>query len=169
MTGEPRFVADENLGRLARWLRVAGVDTLHRNPADDAWLLETATGEGRILLTRDRRFVERDRLPPPLRPGAARARVHRVEGFETREQLAEVCRAFRIDPLARAFTRCPRCNGAVEPIPREAARNRVPARSFEIYERFFRCPGCDQVYWEGEHVARSRSILEVARARAGFS
>lgn len=169
MTREPRFVADENLARLARWLRVAGVDTLHRNPADDAWLLEAAIGEGRILLTRDRKFLDTGRLPPILRERAARARLHLVAGFETREQLAEVCRTFGIDPLARAFSRCPRCNAAVEPLPRDAARSRVPARSFEIYERFFRCPGCDQVYWEGEHVARSRAILQVARAKAGFS
>ncbi|MCI0587072.1 MAG: Mut7-C RNAse domain-containing protein [Planctomycetes bacterium] len=163
----PRFVVDENLGRLARWLRVAGFDALHRNPADDAWLLRTARAEGRLLLTRDRKLLDPRRLAPPLRAEAGSARIRLVEGFDTREQLLEVCRALGLDPLERAFRRCPLCNDPLEAIDRERARGTVPERSLALYAEFFRCPACRKVYWEGDHVARSRRLLEGVRRRVG--
>jgi hypothetical protein len=166
--GPPRLLADENLGRLARWLRVAGFDTLHRNPADDAWLLRIAVGEGRILLTRDRKLVDPRRLAPPLRAAAAGARIHLVGGFDTREQLVEVCRALRLDPLERAFRRCPSCNGEVREIGRGEVLGRVPPRSLALYASYFLCSPCDKVYWEGDHVVRSRRFLEGVKARAGI-
>ncbi len=161
----PRFLVDENLGRLARWLRVAGFDALHRNPADDAWLLRTAVAEGRVLLTRDRKLLDPRRLPAPLRAEAGTVRIHFVEGFDTREQLLEVCRALGLDPLERAFRRCPLCNEPLQSIDRERARGAVPERSLALYGEFFRCPACRKVYWEGDHVARSRRLLEVVRER----
>ncbi|MGH7150219.1 MAG: Mut7-C RNAse domain-containing protein, partial [Planctomycetota bacterium] len=161
----PRFLADENLGRLARWLRVAGFDALHRNPADDAWLLRTAVAEGRVLLTRDRKLLDPRRLAPSLRAEAGVARIHLVEGFDTREQLLGVCRAFSLDPLERAFRRCPLCNDPLRSIDREGARGAVPEKSLALHEEFFRCPTCRKVYWEGDHVARSRRLLQVVRAR----
>jgi len=159
----PRFLADENLAKLARWLRMAGFDAAHRAPAPDDWLLETALAEDRVLVTRDRKWVETTRLPPALREGAARARVHLLEAGETLEQLVEVCRAFGLDPLENAYTRCPRCNVPFDEVPKEAVAGRVPARSFEAYDAFWRCPSCEQIFWEGEHVARSRLTLGAAR------
>jgi prolyl-tRNA editing enzyme YbaK/EbsC (Cys-tRNA(Pro) deacylase) len=57
-----RFVTDGSLGRLARWLRALGVDAAHV-PAGCAGeyqaLLELASSENRIVLTRDRRMARR--------------------------------------------------------------------------------------------------------------
>ena len=50
---EPRFVADAMLGRLARWLRALGYDTLYLRDAPDRRLLAIALAERRRLLTRD--------------------------------------------------------------------------------------------------------------------
>src|SRR5919198_5333893 len=50
---EPRFVADVMLGKLARWLRALGYDTLYFRDAPDARLLGIALRERRQLLTRD--------------------------------------------------------------------------------------------------------------------
>jgi len=57
-----RLVADAMLGRLAKWLRVLGYDTLYWR-GDDAGLVRLAVAERRLLLTRD------TRLPPRLPPG----------------------------------------------------------------------------------------------------
>lgn len=162
----PRFLADENLAKLARWLRMAGFDAAHRAPAPDDGLLDTALAEDRVIVTRDRKLAEPMRLPPVLRERARRARVHLLEARTTMEQLAEICRAFGLDPLEKAYTRCPRCNVPFEEVAKDAVAARIPERSFEAYDAFRRCPGCDQVFWEGEHVVRSRRLLEVIRARA---
>ena len=50
---EPRFVLDMHLGRLARYLRMLGFDTLYRNDYADAELARISSQEYRILLTRD--------------------------------------------------------------------------------------------------------------------
>ena len=47
-----KFIADEMLGRLARWLRILGSDVLYLNASDDELLLITEK-EKRTLLTRD--------------------------------------------------------------------------------------------------------------------
>ncbi|MBN1298829.1 MAG: DUF5615 family PIN-like protein, partial [Actinobacteria bacterium] len=77
-----KFIADVMLGRLARYLRIAGYDVLYYNKISDEKLVEIAKREARILLTRDmlmlqRRdcknnivrsvFIKNDKLPMQLR------------------------------------------------------------------------------------------------------
>src|SRR3989337_2369924 len=49
--GETRFVVDVMLGKLARWLRALGYDTLYFRDATDSRLLGIALRERRQLLT----------------------------------------------------------------------------------------------------------------------
>src|SRR5262245_58046319 len=53
-SAESRFFADAMLGRLARWLRMAGYDTRYDPRVSDAELVRSAVEEGRTILTRDR-------------------------------------------------------------------------------------------------------------------
>ena len=77
-----RFVVDVHLGKLARRLRLIGLDTAYRPDANDAELAELADRERRILLTRDqgllkppprstRIFCARDTSPPSARGSIA--------------------------------------------------------------------------------------------------
>ena len=52
-----RFVADGHLGKLARNLRLLGLDTVYRREAEDCFLLRTMFAENRAILTRDRRLL----------------------------------------------------------------------------------------------------------------
>ena len=56
---DPKFLADENVGKLGRWLRILGYDVAYQSPALDAQLALKALRENRVILTRDREFVER--------------------------------------------------------------------------------------------------------------
>jgi len=51
---KPRFIADCNVGRLARWLRALGYDASYHATIGDAELVREAAAESRVLLTRDR-------------------------------------------------------------------------------------------------------------------
>jgi len=53
-----RFVADAHLGGLARFLRMLGFDTLHRNAYSDEEIRRLAETEGRVVLTRDRELLK---------------------------------------------------------------------------------------------------------------
>ena len=145
---EARFVADVMLGRLARWLRALGYDTVYAPDAPDARLLGLALREGRRLLTRD----------------AALARRARESGLLIREddldgQLREVvagCGLAARSPL----TRCLECNGVLRPVSPDEVRDRVPPYTLATQRAFRACPGCGRVFWPGTHAIGIARRLE---------
>ena len=52
-----RFIVDTNVGKLARWLRMMGYDTLFINPIDDEGLIAVGLKEKRVLLTKDTQIM----------------------------------------------------------------------------------------------------------------
>lgn len=143
-----RFLADAMVGRLAKWLRALGYDTLYHRDGDDEALLATAVAERRVLLTRDTR-LPRAHLPA----GSIFIRSDRVE-----DQLREVLQASGLRPTAPG-TRCLRCNTLLTPLPREAAAGRVPEFVLTRHAAFRTCPACRRVYWPGTHRARMAEVL----------
>jgi hypothetical protein len=159
----PRFVADAMLGRLARWLRALGYDTLFDETLDDAALARLAADEGRLLLTRDRRLCE-DRGSPDwcLLLSAQRPRA----------QLRELDRRltlFRPGWRDRLFDRCMLCNAPLESAGFEEVRPELPPAVRQDpgvrAAGFRRCPECGRVYWEGSHTRRMRRWLEAVAQR----
>ena len=142
--GEPRFLADQMLGRLAVWLRLLGYDTAQPLDRPDSWLLRLAREEDRVLLTQD----------APLARATSVATYY-VQARTFEDQLAEVIAAFRlsVDP-ARLLTRCTRCNSPVDRLAAEEARPLVPPAVREAHDDFFACPSCRKIYWRGDHCAR---------------
>jgi uncharacterized protein with PIN domain/tRNA(Ser,Leu) C12 N-acetylase TAN1 len=142
--GEPRFLADQMLGRLAVWLRLLGYDTAHPLDRPDSWLLRLARAEGRILLTQDAALAR-----------ARSAPTYYVQARSFEDQLAEVMGSFQlnVDP-ARLLSRCTRCNTAVDRLAADIARPLVPPAVRESHELFFACPSCRRIYWRGDHCER---------------
>ena len=147
----PKLIADAMLGALARWLRILDVDVVYDAALDDPEIVERAVAEDRVILTRDRRLVQR-RL----------ARNHLLIRSEVvDEQVRQVLEELGIRPdPGRLLGRCLRCNVPTAPIPAEEARNRVPpwiARTQDVYRV---CPDCGRIYWPGTHVERMKQRLE---------
>jgi uncharacterized protein with PIN domain len=149
---EVRFAADAMLGRLARWLRLIGCDTLFDAAASDAQLVRSALQEGRVLLTRDRRLPQQWSVPQVL--------VVRAERLPA--QLREVVEHFGLDWRSRRFTRCSRCNAPLEAATADQIARGVPARVADSAVDFRRCARCQRVYWPGSHVERMERALEAA-------
>ncbi|MBI2304436.1 MAG: Mut7-C RNAse domain-containing protein [Chloroflexi bacterium] len=142
---EPRFLADDNVGRLARWLRVLGYDTLYLKGLQDEELIAVAAREGRVLLTRDRQLVRR-------RLAAARgARTFLVGPEDLEGQLRQVAEAFGLDKGQRPFSRCLECNLPLVDREKDEVRGRVPPYVFQTQGQFRECPGCHRLYWRGTH------------------
>jgi uncharacterized protein with PIN domain/sulfur carrier protein ThiS len=147
-----RFVADAHLGRLARYLRLLGLDTLYRNDCSDAQLVELAARERRIILTRDRGLLKR----------AAVDHGYLVRQTDPRLQLDEVIERFDLRRSLLPFSLCPACNGSVAPVAKEQIVARLPARTARCYEEFWRCRGCGRLYWKGGHYRALRSLVDTA-------
>jgi uncharacterized protein with PIN domain/sulfur carrier protein ThiS len=145
----PRFLADAHLGGLARFLRMLGFDTLHRNDFADETIRSLATLERRVVLTRDRELLKcRD-----IFLGCY------VRELKVEAQLREVASRFGLAACARPFTLCLACNVALEPATEAQARAYAPHAKLDQYREFRRCGGCQRIYWEGSHFQRMRAAL----------
>jgi hypothetical protein len=145
----PRFFCDEQLGKLARWLRIIGQDTLYERQIADADLIARARAEGRIVLTRDRRLPER----------AAGVEIIVLAENYPALQLREVARLFAGRMSIRVFSRCVACNGEIEPVAKAGLEGQVPPFVFATQNEFTRCRDCGRVYWQATHRARVDHIL----------
>jgi uncharacterized protein with PIN domain len=146
---ESRFFADAMLGRLARWLRILGLDTAWEAQIPDGELARRAFEEERVVLTRDRSFPDEWRV----------SSVYLVEAILPLEQLREVARHFDLGGELDLFTRCSRCNSPLEPASKAAAQGSVPPRVWVAQTRFQRCPSCERFYWSGSHTDRMRDVI----------
>jgi uncharacterized protein with PIN domain len=144
-----RFVLDVHLGRLAAYLRMAGLDALYRNYASDPELARIVRCDRRVLLTRDRYLLMRTEVD----------RGYWVRSTEPRHQLLEILKRFDLSRALQPFTRCMECNSILRPVAREAVLARLPAGAAR-HESFHRCEQCGRIYWQGSHHARMSRLLE---------
>jgi uncharacterized protein with PIN domain len=145
-----KLFADAMLGGLARWLRILGLDVAYAPELDDGALVERALVEGRRVLTRDTRLLERR-----LARNALFIRHDQV-GDQVRQVLEELKIRPRVSDL---FGRCLRCNQLLEDLDPAEARPKVPPFVSRTQQRFRYCPECDRVYWSATHVERMRRRL----------
>ncbi len=150
---EERFVADRNLGKLAKWLRILGYDTLYERGCADRDFLRRAEEDGRIALTRKRDLAHL------TQPGSlVVVKADRVEA-----QIGEVLKELGKEPdPARRMTRCLHCNAPLEEVPKASVEGLVPAYVYEVSTQFRRCPRCGKIFWPGTH---SRHVEEYLRTR----
>lgn len=145
------FILDVHLGKLARWLRLLGFDTLYRNDYSDHEIVGTAAAQGRFILTCDIRLL----MHGEVRGGRW------IRERQPRRQLEEAVGRLSLRSLVAPFTRCMLCNGLLEPASRNEVRNRVPPMAAELYDLFARCTGCGKVYWEGSHMGGMQSLIDL--------
>ena len=140
------------LGRLARWLRALGFDTVHDERLSDHALVDLARSEQRVLLTRDRRLLRE------LRPAAALE----IRDDVPLDQLRAVVTTLGLRAPTELFLRCLLCNVPLVAASPEERGTLVPPASRELPGPVRRCPSCGRVYWQGSHVRRMRAALEEA-------
>lgn len=146
-----RFVLDTHLGKLARYLRLLGFDTLYDNAWHDAELAGiAAAGDKRILLTRDYGLLKRKQV----------THGYFVRNDKPDKQVREVLARFDLYQAVRPFSRCTQCNGLIRPVAREEVAARVPPRIAEHFDQFSSCMDCRRVYWQGSHYDRMQGIIE---------
>lgn len=149
MTHDLRFIADAMLGRLARWLRLLGFDTLYYPDISDGDLVRLAVKEERLILTRDTHFLKIKNLQNLLT----------IKSDYPVEQVIEVLKAFKIE--AFGISRCTCCNGILCCVDeKEMIRDKVPEYIYFNCSNFMECISCGNVYWEGSHLKKFRAMLD---------
>ena len=143
-----QFIADAQLGGLAKYLRVLGFDTLYDSDYTDAQVAGIAAEDRRIVLTRNGALLLREQISHGCL----------VRETRPRKQLEEMVARLDFYRATKPFSRCPRCNRALTPVAREIVRD-LPSASVPSYCRFGICDQCDGVYSEGSHWRRMEQVI----------
>ncbi len=144
------FAADRTLGKLAKWLRILGFDTIFESDASSNQFYEHLDQE-RILLTRTAKI--RDRF--------AAKRLVFIEADDVYEQLRQVIGELAIARKdLRVFSMCLQCNSPIIEVNKQAIYGRVPDYIWQTHDEFSRCRQCERIYWSGSHVERSMEKIE---------
>lgn len=150
-----KWLCDEMLAELARWLRSAGHDTALADPSEpDVAILTRCAAEQRVLITRDRKLAAR----------ATNAIL--LDDASLDEQARELACKHGVDWRLAPFTRCMVDNTPLVEA-NEADLTRIPQQSRELAGPFRACPACGRVYWPGSHFRRMDARLAEWKASCG--
>lgn len=139
-SGIPKFIADCHLGKLTKYMRLMGVDTLYFPHIEDDELILMANDQNRIILTRDRSLSKRKNAP-----------VFFLEPTDTKTQLKTLIAYYKLKEHPAPFSRCIVCNTTLQVIEKEKVIDSLPEKVIKYFDYFEYCPTCDRIYWRGDH------------------
>jgi uncharacterized protein with PIN domain len=142
---EIKFIADNNVGKLARWLRLMGYDTLLLKQKNDGQMIKIALSENRVILTKDAQFMKRR-----LVTNGELKTIH-IKQDDPKLQVQEVVETLNLNYHFKSFSLCLECNQALIGRNKEEVQNLVPPHVFETQTQYTQCPACHRIYWPGTH------------------
>ena len=144
------------LGKLARWLRMLGQDTIYSTDLDDLDLISRAKKEKRILVTRDFELYQKS---IKNKINAVYFKAQNIDLL-----LSDLSKKFKF-PLFINMTlsRCPKCNKRLGKLTKQEASQKVKPNTLIHYNEFWFCSQCNSVYWQGSHWNKINSTLKKAR------
>ena len=142
---EVKFIVDNNVGKLAKWLRIMGYDALFFDAEDDSNMIATALAEGRVILTRDTRIMKRR----VVTSGQLKAIL--IKSDEPTQQMHQVIDALNLGCQYRPFAICLECNQPLLERSKQQVKDLVPPYVFQTQSQFMECPACHRIYWRGTH------------------
>ena len=146
------------LGKLARWLRMLGQDVTYSTELDDSKLLELAKKENFVLITKDLELYQR-----AITRGID---AFYIESKRESDQLAELSLRYNLALMIdMEKSRCPLCNTRLKAAPKEQLMGELKKNTLTYYEKFWKCPNCSQVYWQGAHWKQINNTLNEAQLK----
>ena len=142
---EPKFIVDNNVGKLAKWLRIMGYDSVFFADIDDSRMVARALAEDRVILTRDTEIMKRRVIT------TGRLKAILLTSAEPEEQLRKVIASQNLDCQFRPFTLCLECNQPLVEKSKDQVKDRVPPHVFQTQNQYMECPACHRIYWRGTH------------------
>jgi len=151
---EIKFIVDNNVGKLAKWLRIMGYDALLFTEEDDGRMVKLALAQDRVILTKDRQIMRRRLVT------SGRLKAVLIEDDDPKEQLRQIVKALNLDYQFRPFSICLECNQNLVERDKEKVRDLVPPHVFKTQDLYMECPSCHRVYWRGTHWQAMSQELE---------
>ena len=152
-----KFICDIMLGKLAKYLRIMGMDTSYSSSSSLSQIIAASAAEQRTVLTRRTGQLLSEQ----------QASSYFIQSNYSYEQLQNVIGHFNLQPDSSCFfTRCLLCNELLTAIEKAAVAENVPDYVFSTINDFSQCPCCRKIYWKGTHhhnmMQRLRVLLQNA-------
>jgi uncharacterized protein with PIN domain len=148
------------LGKLVRYLRLAGLDTAYLAAGDEP--IEQARRTGRVLLTRNRAAARRcAALGLPCLP---------VRDNYPFGQAREILAALAAEGRPRPCSRCVFCNVPLQEVADPTdAEGWVPPYVYRTQRAFKKCTACGRFFWDATQKRSVDRLLKSLSARPGKS
>jgi len=140
-----KFIVDNNVGKLAKWLRIMGYDTLFFNGSNDSRMVAMALAEERVILTRDTQIMKRRVVT------SGRLKAILIQNDEPEQQMHQVIDSLHLDWRSKPFTICLECNQPLIEKSKQQVKDLVPPYVFQTQNQYMECPKCHRIYWRGTH------------------
>jgi len=140
-----KFIVDNNVGKLVKWLRIMGYDTLFFGGSSDSGMIAIALNEDRVILTRDTQIMKRR----VVTSGQLKAIL--ITSDEPELQMRQVIDTLNLDCQYRPFSLCLECNQPLVERSKEQVKDLVPPYVFQTQSQYVECPACHRIYWKGTH------------------
>ena len=150
---EPKFIVDIQLGKLAKYLRMLGFDTIYKNNYDETTVVTLAGEHKRIILTRNISLLKYNAV----------THGYWIRSLHPVEQVTEVLHHFDLYKNTKPFSRCIVCNGIITEIPKDSIMNQLEPKTKHYYDEFYQCTSCEKVYWKGSHYENMRNVVKTMR------
>jgi len=135
------FITTRELGKLARWLRVLGYDSVYYGGTKESDLIIQAIRDRRILLTRSERLTKYKGI-----------QVIVITSDHVEEQMEQIVRELGLAlDEEKLFSRCVECNSELADIEKQDLKEKVPEYVFNTQEDFKQCLKCGKIFWKGTH------------------
>jgi uncharacterized protein with PIN domain len=149
-----KFIVDNNVGKLAKWLRIMGYDTLFFNGSNDSRMVAIALAEERVILTRDTQIMKRRVVT------SGRLQAILIQSDEPERQMYQVIDSLHLDCQSKPFTMCLECNQPLMEKSKQQVKDLVPPYVFQTQNQYMECPKCHRIYWRGTHWQRMTEKLK---------
>lgn len=153
-----RLIVDEMCGKLAKWLRLLGFDTVYikntksiDEKVDDDYILSKAILENRILVTRDVNLYNR-----AIKIGI---KAILIDKDDIASKLAKVLDKITNSRVLEIRPRCPTCNNELHLLNKKRFEDKLPRNVYRFYDKILYCNKCDKAYWFGSHWDTIREIV----------
>ena len=145
-----RFILDVHLGKLAKYMRMLGFDSLYQNDYTDNQIIMISKKTGRVILTRDKALLK----------SKAVSRGYLLKNTEINSQIKEVVDRFQLLSLAKPFSLCLSCNLPVKRVEKESLKETLPPLIYSQFTEFSKCPGCGKIFWKGSHYSAMKRFIQ---------
>lgn len=138
---QQKFIVTQELGKLAKWLRILGYDCVYYDKKAVSELIVQVLRDRRVLLTRSETFTKYKGIQTLI-----------IKHDHVEEQVEQAVQEMGLTLDEEGiFQRCVECNTPLEDIAKEEIKEKVPEYVFQTQEKFKKCPGCGKIFWKGTH------------------